>query len=136
MIDSEHFDDTRIGRLAWVGLCTAVAVVPICLGISLIDLAFPLLLAIGALTIRSWPQIGRGLMWAGVVTIGISVFPFCIMLLLHPNLPAGRSDFNGMAMMLGAILGTILVPACILLLFFDLVSTVRKKRKPHPGESR
>jgi hypothetical protein len=70
MIDRLYFNDSRkLGRLALVGVCTAVAVVPICLGISLIGLAFPLLLILGALTIPFWPKIGRGLMWAGVVTV-------------------------------------------------------------------
>jgi hypothetical protein len=126
-------DSKKLAKIRWTAACTALIVVPICL-INYLELIFPALLFIGAVLARWWPQVGRGFMWVGVITVCLFVFPYCILLLFDPVLPAGHSDYIAMAITVGSIAGTILVPTCAILLLLDAISVLRKKRRARTSE--
>jgi hypothetical protein len=129
-----EIDSKKLARIRWTAACTALVLVPICL-VNYLELIFPTLLLIGAVLVPWWPQAGRVFMWVGVFTVCIFVFPYCILLLFHPVLPADHSDYIAMAITVGSIAGTILIPTCALLLLLDGISMLRQKRRARTSKS-
>jgi hypothetical protein len=106
-------------KLRWFAASAGLALVPICFGLTLIDLVLPAFLITGAILAGKWPRLGRWLMWISTGLLGVLVFPFSVAVLLHPAMPVDSSDINGIIIMSGCAASVILFPLCVVTLVLD-----------------
>ena len=103
-------------KLRVLAACTGVAAALSCFWITVWYLPLPMLLMMGAVFAGAGPRLG---MWIGAFLSSLCLFPYYLLILVHPAVPVDRHDINGILLVCVSVASVILVSICDLLLVLD-----------------